>query len=200
MDNNITYLANKYNLEIVDNNTLQGELFITDNDSYCIEISNISRFPNSFPLVRELGGRIPQKADRHIYPKEGYCCFTTPIKEKVLLNRHIKTLNDFIAEIVIKFFLNNSFYEINGKYATGEYSHGTMGIIESYQEITKIKDINSLIVFLTMIIDGNKSDRNERCLCNSGIKWKNCHLRIFEELNLIEKSIIKNDLDLIKKG
>ena len=47
-------------------NSLIGELYITENDSYEVKIV-LDRYPSNIPLVYETEGRIPKKAHRHVY-------------------------------------------------------------------------------------------------------------------------------------
>jgi len=136
-------LEQKYGLQFNESKLeFSGNLFVEDNDCYHVSI-NITPFPNSFPIVKELGGRIPFDIDRHKY-SNATCCLTTKAKEQVLLKTKIKSLDDFIQSIVIPFFQNNSFFEINKKYIYGDYSHGALGVLESYLEIANISDINLL--------------------------------------------------------
>jgi len=183
----------KYNLLFnKDKLVLEGNLFIYEYDCYQISI-DISPFPNFFPIVKELGERIPFNVDRHKY-HDASCCLTTKAKEQLLLKKKIKTLDNFIEKIVIPFFENNSYYEINKEYIDGGYSHGIVGVFEAYKEITNISDLKVLIDFLINRINSKKYQRNEKCFCNSGKKFKNCHLSNYNDLFLIDKEIIISDL------
>ena len=46
-----------------------GKLNIDENDDYYKLSIDINPFPNRFPIVKEIGGRIPKKEDRHVYPQ-----------------------------------------------------------------------------------------------------------------------------------
>lgn len=185
-----------------DKNILAGFLILYDSDlspldKYNIEI-DITPFPKLFPIVKELDERIPRKADRHV-DENGVCCLTTRPLEKILLKKFIKTLPEFINQIAIKFFLNNTYYEYTGKYKNGEYAHGIFGVIESYQDIMQLKDLKFLLFILNARIDEKKFERNSKCFCYSGKKFKNCHIRQYEELYIIDKEIIIADLINIYK-
>ncbi len=105
----------------------RGQIEAGSNDCYEVEI-DISIFPEQFPLVCETGERIPRKADRHVYEDTGHFCFTTNTRETILLKKKVKTLPDFFEKILLPFLWNNSYYELNGEYAQGEYAHGVLAL------------------------------------------------------------------------
>lgn len=182
-----------------DKNNLEftGELFIAPDDSYDIKIV-IGRFPLRFPLVYEVGERIPLKIDRHIYPSSGNCCLTTTSKEVILLKTKVKTLHDFISLIVVPYFQNNSFYELNKKYKEGEYSHGVPGIIEGYRDILNIEKMSLIPAILKNRISGELLTNKSKCYCGSGQTMKVCknglHRRSYKEFKRLDLYILKNDL------
>jgi hypothetical protein len=166
-----------------------------DNDSYSVEIY-IDCFPTTFPLVREIGERIPPKADRHKY-KDDYCCLTTSAKEQILLKKRIFTLSEFISMVAIPYFQNNTFYEINKRYLFGEYSHGIKGLIEAYKEILGLNCSKSVEKVLIDYAIGNWLSKNQPCYCGSGKLLNNCHLINYNDLCLLSMNFIKQDLNLI---
>jgi hypothetical protein len=197
----IAELESKYGLQFDESTSeFYGNLCVEQNDCYQISI-NIVPFPNSFPIVKELGERIPRKIDRHIY-SDASCCLTTKAKEQLLLKKKIKTLDKFISDIVIPFFKNNSYFEINKEYINGDYKHGIVGVFEAYQEIANISDLKLLFNTLTDRLMGKKYRRNDLCFCNSGKKFKKCHQPYYNDLFLIEKDVINQDIkrlsDVIK--
>ncbi len=177
-------------------NELSGELFISDYDSYQIRI-DLGAYPRFFPYVYEMEERIPVKADRHIYTDSERCCLTTRAKENILLKNKIKTLYQFISFIVIPFFQNNSYYEIEKKYKQGEYSHGVPGIIEAYKEILHLDNLNTVPKAMEILRLKNIK-KNDPCFCNSGLKLKQCsngrHFEGYKEFKLIDLEIIEDDL------
>lgn len=179
-----------------ESNQLSGELFISDYDSYQIKI-DLSPYPRFFPYVYEIEERIPNKADRHIYTDSGRCCLTTRAKENIFLKNKIKTLHQFISFIVVPFFQNNSYYEIEKKYKQGEYSHGVPGIIEAYKEILHLENLDTVPKAMEIIRLKNIK-KKDPCFCNSGLKLKQCnngrHLEGYKEFKLIDLVIIEDDL------
>ncbi|WMI70080.1 hypothetical protein [Mangrovimonas sp. YM274] len=179
------------------NNTLEGELFLPDGDGYSIYME-LDLYPRFFPTVYETGGRIPHKMDRHIYPDSGSCCFTTRAKSQVLLKTSIKSLLEFIDEIVVRYFENNSYYEINKKYFSDEYSHGDNGIIEGYKDILGINDTIKAARLILQAAKAPKLKIHQDCYCGSGKRLRKCkngsHLNQLRQLYLIDKDVLKNDM------
>lgn len=171
------------------------------NDHYEVEI-DFSLFPVRFPLVKEIGERIPRKADRHVYEDTGHFCFTTNARECILLKKEVKTLPDFFGKILLPYLWNNSYYELNGEYAHGEYSHGLPGVIESYQDILGIQDTRLIGRTLHDHIKRRKLRPNDLCFCESKVKIKNCsdHFVRYKMFRLVDREIAENDLMLLLKN
>ena len=166
-----------------------------DGDSYSVEIY-LNGFPISFPLVREIGERIPPKADRHKY-KDDYCCFTTGAKERIMLNKRIFSLSDFISLVAIPYFQNNSFYEINHQYKFGEYSHGPLGLLEAYNEILGVSNSKLTEKILIDYVIGKMELKNQSCFCGSGRSLQYCHGNNYNDLLILGKNFVKRDLNRI---
>jgi hypothetical protein len=161
-----TYPSLQYSFE---RNELSGELFISDFDSYQIRIE-LNPYPKFFPRLFETEERIPNKLDRHIYTNSNACCLTTNAKAQVLLNTKIKSLKVFIQEIVIPYLQNNSYYEINKKYKTDEYSHSHQGIVEGYKDILKIENEKLIALVIYKKLYCLKLKIHHPCYCGSGLK------------------------------
>lgn len=193
-DSILKYPSLRYNEE---KNELIGELFISKLDSYEIQI-DLSPYPQFFPSVFEINERIPKKVDRHIYSDSGSCCFTTRAKAQVLLNTKITNLSLFIKDIVIPYFQNNSYFEINKKYKTDEHSHNGIGVIEGYRDILMSNNDLQLAKLLYSRINGGKLTIRDRCYCGSGIPMKKCssgqHDRCYRYFKKIDKIVLKEDL------
>lgn len=177
-------------------NEILGDLYITKTDSYSLKIS-LDPYPDFFPEVWETEGRIPKKADRHIYENRKSCCFTTSAKAQILLRTKIPSLYKFIEHIVIPYLRNNSFFEIKGKYKTDEYAHGMMGVVEGYRDILQLSDDMLVANLIYQKINGEKLRISDRCYCNSGASLKKCkgglHDRCYRDFRKIEKGLLEYD-------
>jgi len=184
-----------------DDNSLDGELFFPDGDSYDLVIK-LDLYPRFFPTVYEIGGRIPIKMDRHMYTDTGSCCFTTGAKSQILLKTKITSLVKFVDEIVVRYFENNSYYEINGTYCYTEYDHGSKGVVQSYQDILGITDIKSIGRLILQRLQNKKLTIRDLCYCSSGQSLKKCnsglHCNNYRLFRIIDKDVLYNDLKHFK--
>ena len=155
------------------NNSIYGELFISKDDSYDVTIE-LEPYPKHFPKVFEVSERIHRKVTRHTYSDSGSCCLSTQAKAQILLKTHINTLYQFVKEIVIPYFQNNSYFEINGHYKTEEYSHNKLGIIEGYRDILQTSNDYRIAQIMLHRIERKKLKMHDLCYCGSGKFIKKC--------------------------
>lgn len=174
---------------------LKGILDIPDDEgniagAFSIEIHPSKDFPYTFPVLYEVGGEIPCEADWHKY-QDNSCCLTIPAKEKLLCKNGI-TLIWFVKNVAIPYFANQLYRRETGKYLQ-EYSHGSKGIWEFYTELFHSRDYEIWEHCLENTFGGKKFERNGQCYCNSGKKYKKCHLLIEDDVRKIgEEQIIKD--------
>ncbi len=179
---------------------LKGILDIPDDEgnivgAFSIEIHPSKDFPYAFPILTEVGGEIPCEADWHKF-QDNSCCLTVPAKEKLLCKNGI-TLIWFVKNIAIPYFANQLYKRQTGCYLQ-EYSHGRYGIREFYEELFHTQDIGVWRRCLQGAFGKLKHERNERCYCNSGKKFKICHLPIEEDVKKIGVKQVINDLKIMR--
>lgn len=183
-------------------NALKGILDIRNDQneiigSFSVEIRYRMEFPYRFPLLYEVGGDIPNIADRHKY-HDGICCITVPPDEILKCKNEISVLT-FIEEYAIPYFANQVYYLQNEKYLNGEYSHGKDGYIEFYTKFFKTADVSKWRENVERVNSGTiiKMDRNKPCFCGSGQKYKNCHDKIYYDISRLGTSEILKQIDTI---
>lgn len=179
-------------------NRVYGELWISDDDSYEVEIV-LDKYPKFFPSVYETGERIPRgKPDRHVYTDTGGCCLTTKAKSQILLRTSVTTFLLFIDKVVVPYFQNNSYYELNDRYFDEEYSHGPLGVAESYADILQINDPGKIVRTLYELVTKGKLRIHDHCYCGSGASLKKCtgglHDRCYRDLRRIDRDVLEYDL------
>lgn len=179
------------------NNSLNGELFISAGDSYDVSIE-LGSYPKNFPIVYEVGERIPREVHRHTYSDTGSCCLSTQAKAQILLKTKITSLYLFVKDIIVPYFQNNSYYEINGKYNTDEYSHNGLGIVEAYRDILHTNDDRKIARIILYHAQGNKKLRlHDTCYCGSGLSFKRCyhgkHFECYKDFRKIEIGTLQHD-------
>jgi hypothetical protein len=153
-------------------------------DRFQVEIILLPDYPHSAPLVCEVGGRIPQTLDRHVYEEFGVSCILLP-DERMDVCPPGTSLVEFLDGPVRNYFLGQSLVELGQPWPFGEYSHGTLGRIEYYQEILETEDASVILRYLEclakMQIKGHWF-----CPCGSGKKLRTCHI---EKLFSLRKKI-----------
>jgi hypothetical protein len=178
---------------------LRGIIDIPDDDgsiiySFFIEIHDSEYFPLGFPTLFEIGGEIPNEADWHKY-EDGSCCITVPQDEKIICRNGI-TINLFIKNHVIPFFANYLYRKEKGHYKNGEYKHGFKGFEDFYKKLFKSEKISDWKRDVDYAF-GQKNinlNRNDKCYCGSGLKYKKCHYLTFYELQFLGEVNVKKDL------
>lgn len=175
---------------------IRGTLHLPEKiDYYSIEIELLNDYPESVPLVRETGGRIKHIAERHIYTNGNCCLFVAEETWKYYPKG--TTIIDFINKIVTAHFINQTHFELTGKWLWGERSHGIDGILEFYEEELKT---NNLILIYKFIEHLAKVvvKKHWACYCGSKKKFQNCHYRqLLEYRKKIKPEIARKSLSLI---
>lgn len=178
-------------------NTLYGSIMVDSEDFYDISIE-LSPYPEYFPVVYETGERIPKEENRHIYSDSGSCCFTTNAKAQILLKTVISSLVDFMKEIVVPYFMNNSYYELNGRYFNEEYSHGPIGVVEGYRDILQISDDLRIAKIMLDYLNNGKLNVHQNCYCGSGNTLLRCkrgiHDKCYRNFRRVNREQIRMDL------
>lgn len=179
------------------NNSIDGELFISKDDSYDVSIE-LEPYPRHFPRVFEVSERVPRKVTRHTYSDSGSCCLSTQAKSQILLKTKITSLYFFVKEIVIPYFQNNSYFEINREYKTDEYAHNSFGVVEGYRDILGINNDRLILKLILDRIRKNKLRLNDLCYCASGCSLKKCscgkHSIHYKNFRMIDENVLINDI------
>lgn len=179
-----------------------GSLLLTDeygviDDAYQIEIKAVPNYPNKFPSVFEIGGRIPKNYDWHIFEDTGNCCIASPPEEIIICNNGI-TLVSFIDNQVRNYFYSQIFRNQNG-YFLKERSHGAKGWIEFFEETFMTDNIFNIEFGLNQIIQGKKIDRVSTCFCGSGKKYRKCHKKSYDILSKLSLETVNYFLNALRE-
>jgi hypothetical protein len=137
-------------------------------------------YPYTVPTLYEIGGRYDFSNQRHIN-FDGSCCLEVPaiLRREAQLGLRIAR---YIHRFVVPFFANQIFYDENGRFLS-ERSHGDVGIREHIQDLVRSTDPKVLTMILQYWRGSYKLGRNEKCFCQSGRRYKHCHLRPVQELS-----------------
>lgn len=167
-------------------------------DSFQIEIVVPPAGPRAaVPIVREVAGRIPYVADRHMYRDGAACLFV----EAEFWFRHPTGMNliDFIRGPVMSYFIAQLAYEQGKGWPFGERAHGAQGIVDFYAPILGTRDLRVIHRFVEMI--GAKKVRSTwPCACGSGRRLGACHGGLIRSLrDRIKRSAVLSSLAQLER-
>lgn len=186
-----------------DKKFLRGELQIIDKndenwDSYELEIKHHPDFPKRFPKVYEISNKIPKIADWHIYEDQSCCIDVLP--SEIIKCKDGLSLVDFIEKELTPYFFNQTHRRVEGYYVGGEYSHGNRGIYEFYADRLKTGDnVRKTLSLMIYIASNSRPNRSNKCFCGSGGLFRHCHREAYDELKILDKKRLENDLYLLYK-
>jgi hypothetical protein len=151
-------------------------------DRYQVEIEFLPDYPDSVPVVREIGGRIPRAVDSHMISATGQCCLFLPDERWKAYPKGCSFL-DFLNGPVRNFFLGQTMVRLGQSWPFGEHAHGITGIIEYYKSLLETEDVLTILNYLDYmskpVIKGHWP-----CPCGSGECLRKCHFERLIDLRL----------------
>lgn len=150
---------------------VKGTLLVV-NERYSIEISFPPDYPNTLPVVRETGGKIPRLVDRHVNENNGTACVCVP--DEWFIDRTDSSFATFLKIPVNNYFLSQQHYEIHKKWPFDERKHGKEGILDFYKEHFATDDLDVIKKYLEYLSQ-NTIKGHWDCPCGSGKKLRKCH-------------------------
>ncbi len=179
---------------------IEGTIDIIDRNksnwgTYEVRIVVPEKYPTRAPTLFETGGQINRTSDWHINP-DGSCCIAPTAKIYLTLADEI-TILKWIDKLVIPYLANHILKTQTGKYADIEYSHGSEGIREFYRKWFGNDDDTVILKMVKYITGVTAYNRNDKCFCGSGKKYKNCHWNLKEYCG-VPIEIIKEDILYLK--
>lgn len=154
-------------------------------------------YPRELPLVFELGEK-KIKNFPHINPdKKGSFCLGTEMDLRKMLKPKYSLVR--YVQLVAEFLGTYKYYNEYGIFPYGDRSHGEKGIIEAYKDLLSVNTTQQ-VLNLMKIKNLKNSYRNQKCPCNSEIKFKKCHWKIMNIIfrNPLEYTQMKIDYKQVK--
>jgi hypothetical protein len=152
------------------------------------------------PLVKEIGSRIQRIKEKwnlkdlkdiHVN-SNGTLCLCVKTEECYKMPKGF-ILRDFFYNLLIPFLYYQSYYEKYGKEPWRSYSHGDLGILESYLNYQGEISQDIINLFLKSISDKilksikeNISLKKQPCICNSNKIFKKCHNNVLIGYNRLK--------------
>ena len=157
-------------------------------DTYELMIRPQDSYPNSFPLVYEIGGKIPKNIDWHVFESDGHLCIATWPVEKLRCSEDF-TLGSFIEQDLKPYLFNQTYRRIQG-YFLHDRAHGFYGEWQEYQDTFKTANPIKIISLLDYILKRNEPIRVADCFCGSSLKYRKCHRDTFRRLNKLSDNVL----------
>lgn len=140
-------------------------------DRYQVSIELLADYPRSLPVVRELGGRIPWKAEFHV-DADGKACVLLP-DDRWRCFPEDTPFVQFLDGPVHNFFLGQSLVSLGEKWPFGQWGHGAAGVYEYYQSLLKTDDRPTIERFLN-VLSKLELKGHWGCPCGSRNKIRRC--------------------------
>jgi hypothetical protein len=165
---------------------------------YELRIFYPAHYPFCFPVVFEIGGKIPKEIGRHINEKDGSICFAVRPVEKLKCLNGITSV-EFIESIVIPYLAAQILFD-NGekKIIKGGYKHSNDGIKQFYLELFSTENWEEVEKGFQIAMTDKSPKRNAPCYCGSSKKYKKCHQIAIDTLKKLGNEYLKNELELLK--
>lgn len=192
-------------LELVQSKVWEGDLdlFATYNDVeiqdlYKISITVPSAYPNEIPLLREIGGRTQEIANKwglmdlrtlHHNPENGTACLCVKQEESERFPSG-SDLVKFIDELVVPYLYGLSSYEERREWPWKEYDHGGLGLLAYEGEKLGNHTRETIVAIMRSIFLDQRNWARYRqqlrqpkghcsCLCGSRIPLYACHKKVW---------------------
>jgi len=200
-----------------DNKTISGRIGFTavyneDINSFTInpnEQHEGIKFTNEFNIKIELNGftsgfpklivleDFPQKAERHFYTDADklIACVCGVVEElEFMENFNIK---DYIEQKVVPFLYGQLFFDKYEKWPWSDYSHNTLGVLESYSNSNNDRYVDEIIrrlknqkdwAILEKILNSKEQPKGHTsCICIKKDYIRRCHPTAWNGLKKIYK-------------
>ena len=142
-------------------------------DRFLIETQFPDDYPESLPIVRETGGRIPRTVDFHM-SKSGEACLFLP-DERWWVFPPGSTFLDFLNGPVRNFFLGQALIQTGQSWPFGQWAHGANGILEFYGGLLDTNNPETIGRYLECLSKPTLKGHWD-CPCGSGKRLRHCHL------------------------
>lgn len=168
-------------------------------DRYSVELQLPRNHPAGLPVVRETGGRIPRRDDRHINTADGTACVLLP-DERWRLWPTGSPLLKFLNGPLHSFFLAQTMVEEGEPWPFGQWAHGAKGIFQFYRELLKTSDLRVMTTYLDYLT-AKKVKGHWACPCGRGKNLRDCHFDQVKDLReKISRKIAEQSLAILRKA
>ena len=142
-------------------------------DSFELDLQVPRLFPNAIPEVRETGHKIPDKDDFHVN-HDGTLCLGSHLRIKKAI-ADTPTLVSFAETCIVPYLFNVSIkLRDGGSFVTGELDHGTLGIVQDYLDIFRLRSPSQVVHSLDLLSMKKRLANKRACPCGCGSRLGRC--------------------------
>lgn len=138
---------------------------------------------SALPALRVDG--VEPISDRHFSQLDKTACLCSPFEEKEFLQPNFK-FRPFIEQLVIPFLYGQLFYSLNRRWPWPDYSHGVVGLLESYAKCSDSIDPRECLRLLMMdgrawpklklaLLQKSSIKGHTTCFCPKADHIRRCH-------------------------
>lgn len=163
--------------------TIRGTIAIEHHgkelDRFAVEVQLQRPSELELPIVKEIGGRIPWLADRHVN-EDGSACVCLPNDYFARFPGRFDLLA-FLKGPVRDFFVGQALVERGDPWPHGEWAHGDTGASEWFHEFVQAQSQETATAYLT-VLALNELKGHVVCPCGSGRHVRDCHRVLLQRL------------------
>jgi hypothetical protein len=138
--------------------------------------------------------------DRHFNQADSSACLCSPLEEQEFLSPAFE-FRRFFEQLVVPFLYGQVFYSAEGRWPWFDYSHGAIGLLESYGRIADASKARECLAYLQvdpsswprirqLLSHGSSIKGATRCLCNAGGQIRRCHPAAWHGIRQLKDDII----------
>jgi hypothetical protein len=149
--------------------------------------------------------RLKDLRDLHCDPRTKVACLCVKQEESVRFPQGAG-LPDFIESLVVPYLFGLSYFDERGRWPWGEYSHGSLGIIEYYAGTSGVASAETIDETLSLLKKaGGRAEYNRQirepsamrmCMCGSRKPISRCHKNAWAGIMKLNSDIQLLGLDL----
>ena len=143
----------------------------TISESFDIELTIPSAFPDRLPRAKETGGRIGTDYE-HLFA-DGTLCLAVPIEQRRVFFEQ-PTLLGFVDRLLVPYLYGYCFWSRHGHHPFDEAAHGSEGILGHYLDALDLRDPLAGLATICFIFEHGYRGHHP-CPCGSGHQVRACH-------------------------
>ena len=148
---------------------------------------------------------VEQSVDRHINQTDQSACLCSPLEEDVYLVSELQ-FRRYLDELVIPFLFGQAFYTAYGRWPWLEYSHGPLGLLESYslkpdptkarECMEKLQRYQSEWLTISSLLKMQMIKGHTPCLCRARDHMRRCHPTALSGIRLLSADLREQGIPL----